>query len=121
MASSYIFGEQAVRQISEALAKTVDAAPGVQGRMSSSRVPVFGQIEIGKLDTTMAKGGTATMSIYVPSTAGGIGTDTGENITIVDVDQMPAASSPLPSSTKCTVSWVRGAWCLISYECDAVA
>ena len=115
--AKYTLGERAAKQIA-ALIKDGDN-PGGPKRIPGRGYGIIEPIIVGKIDGTLARNGTATLSIYKPSTSGGIGTDTSTNQTIIDVGQIGTTDSPLAASTSCTAAYSRGAWVLISYDCDA--
>jgi hypothetical protein len=118
--AQYVLGDKAVRQISALVNRFGVLDPGSASVPSRSNNDLLTHMVVGKLDTTLARGGTATLSIYSPSTAGGIGTDTNVNVTIADASMIPSASSPLPVNTVCMVSRVYGAWVLCAFDCEAV-
>lgn len=110
--AKYTLGDKAAKQIAGLLKK--DGGPPGPGR-----APVRGQgfqelYCTGKLDTTLAPNGTATLSIYKPSTTGGIGTDTTINLTVIDNGKLDAT---LPASTICDVNYSRGAWIVTGFKC----
>jgi hypothetical protein len=115
--AQYVLGDKAVRQISALVNRFGVLDPGSASVPNRSNNDQLTHMVVGKLDTTLARGGTATLSIYSPSTAGGIGTDTNVNIKITDVSMIPAASSPLAINKVCMVSRVYGVWVLCAYDC----
>lgn len=114
--ASYTIGDRAARQIAE----LISAKPGSGGAGYSQGGVRDEMTVVGKLDGTMARNGTATLSVYAPNTSGGIGTDTTLNFTIIDVGMIPSASSPLPANTVVMAHYSRGSWVIGAYDCDAV-
>ena len=117
---SFTLGDKAAKQVAEVI-KAYNSEPGkVAGQTSWGRAVRPEYSVYGKLDGTMARNGTATLSIYKPSTTGGIGTDTLLNVTIIDVGMTPSAVSPLPANAVVKAEYSRGAWVIGAYDCDAV-
>lgn len=114
--ASYTLGDRAARQIAE----LIRAKPGSGGAGYSQGGFRDEMTVVGRLDTTMARNGTATLSVYAPNTSGGIGTDTTLNFTIIDVGMIPSSASPIPSNTVAMAHYARGSWVLGAFDCDAV-
>ena len=116
---AYTLGDRAAKQIAKLVRQNERTGPpaGIGGNQGTFRdeYAVY-----GKIDGTMARNGTATLSVYKPGTAGGVGTDTGVNFRIIDVGMIPAAVSPIPANTVVMAHYMRGAWIIGSYDCDAV-
>lgn len=110
---SYVLGDKALRQIRDVVLKVL-REPTVVPRDDSRRNPVFEQCCYGKLTTSLAPDGTGTLTIYRPGSGGGVGTDTGVTLTVIDNGKL---NQTLPSSTVCDVAYMRGAWVVTGHEC----
>lgn len=78
---------------------------------------------MGRLATTLARDGTATLNEHYGTTAGGIGAATGRTATITDQGMLSSDNSPLAVNVKCDVAPVEcagGAWILklVGFDCD---
>lgn len=69
---------------------------------------------VGKLDESLSANGDAAMSVYMPGLTGGIGTDTGATVTVIDAGLL---SETLPINTP--VVWVNifGRKVVVAYKC----
>lgn len=117
---SFTLGDKAAKQVAEVIRDYNQRTGPLTGGGSFGRSFRDEYTVFGKIDGTMARSGTATLSIYKPGTAGGIGTDTALNVKIIDVGMIPNAVSPLPANTVVMAHYSRGAWVIGSYDCDAV-
>lgn len=109
-----LLGDKAAKQIAETV-RTVRGLPqGGSGATQERRVPFQELFVTGKIDGTLAPDGTATLSIYKPSTTGGIGTDTTVNVNVVDGGKLQGT---LAASTIVDAVYTRGVWLVVGWEC----
>ncbi|NDD52978.1 hypothetical protein EBZ39_03720 [bacterium] len=114
---AYTLGDKAAKQIAEVI-RDYNGQSGAPNGPTYNRGRFRDEYTVfGKLDGTLARNGTATLSIYKPGTAGGIGTDTTQNVTIIDIGMIPSSASPLAANKVVMAHYSRGAWVIGAYEC----
>lgn len=76
---------------------------------------------VGKLKEDMSRGGNADVDVWSPGATGGLGSDLGFDLNIVDsINLIQSGASPLESPAR--VAWIPigGHNVLIGYDCDEV-
>lgn len=115
----YLLGEQALKQLADTVKRVAKLERVVLGT-GWNRDVAMEQVVVGKLDEELERNLNATMSVWKPDLMGGLDSDTGQNIEVIDVGMIPAGASPIPENTVCAAAYSRGAWVLIAYDCDGV-